>query len=202
MPTPDGAPPRAPNRGPAAAADNRRALLDAARRLFAEQGLDVPYRAIALEAGVGQGSLYRHFPTRLDLALAIFQENFTELEAAAASPGPSAFADVWRLVIEQTLASAAFVEVAVQARRELDDDTMAGRLADVLAGPLDRAQAAGLVDARWDVDQLVLVHRMAYGVLVTEVDPERARAAVLRALALVDPALADPLTRGATSSSG
>src|SRR5690606_39484170 len=63
-----------PNRGPAAAAENRAALLAAARRLFAERGYHAPLSAIAREAGVGQGSLYRHFPQRELIAAAILEE--------------------------------------------------------------------------------------------------------------------------------
>ena len=72
------------NRGPAAAAENRRAVLAAARELFAERGYEVPMQAIAKRAGVGQGVLYRHFPKRLDLALAVFEENFVRLETGRA----------------------------------------------------------------------------------------------------------------------
>ena len=71
--------PRAGNRGPAAAAGNRRALLRAARDLFAQKGYNVPLSAIARAAGVGQAVLYRHFPRRLDLAFAVFEENFADL---------------------------------------------------------------------------------------------------------------------------
>ena len=71
------------NRGPAAAAGNRRAILAAARRLFAAHGYNVPLHTIAQEAGTGQGTLYRHFPTRLDLALAVFETHFAELTAIA-----------------------------------------------------------------------------------------------------------------------
>ena len=76
------------NRGPAAAAENRHAVLAAARELFAERGYEVPMQAIAKRAGVGQGVLYRHFPKRLDLALAVFEENFVRLETAGAEVGP------------------------------------------------------------------------------------------------------------------
>jgi AcrR family transcriptional regulator len=50
---------------------NRVALLAAAREVFADQGLDAPLEHIARAAGVGIGTLYRHFPTRADLIDAI-----------------------------------------------------------------------------------------------------------------------------------
>ncbi|HQV92079.1 MAG TPA: helix-turn-helix domain-containing protein, partial [Phycicoccus sp.] len=79
------------NRGPAAGPANRAALIAAARQLMAEQGVQVPLSRIAQEAGVGQGVLYRHFPTRLSLALAVFEDNFTELEGLAAQEDPQAY---------------------------------------------------------------------------------------------------------------
>ena len=43
---------------------NREAVLDAARTAFAAEGLSVPLDEIARRAGVGPGTLYRHFPTK------------------------------------------------------------------------------------------------------------------------------------------
>jgi AcrR family transcriptional regulator len=57
-------------------ADARRSrakLLDAATIAFAENGADAPLDDIARRAGVGIGTLYRHFPTRLDLQAAVFR---------------------------------------------------------------------------------------------------------------------------------
>lgn len=180
-PTPRG------NRGPAAAADNRRALLDAARRVFADRGYRAPLSAIAREAGVGQGVLYRHFPTRLDLALAAFEENFAELDAIAARPGPDAFAELWSRLVEITVAESAFVEMAVDARRTLAGRNDDGRLRGMVADTLARAQAAGVVDAGLTAEDVVLMHRMIFGVVVTSVDDDDAavRAAVGRATALL-----------------
>lgn len=180
----------ATNRGPAAAADNRAALLEAARRLFASHGYRVPLSAVAREAGVGQGSLYRHFPTRLDLALAVFEDNYAELEAiAAGDTSPEGFRRLWQLLLELTLDSVAFIEVAVDARDELADTGLGDRLLRILADPLARAQQAGVVPSELVVDDLALVLRMVYGVLASEPNPTRAHAAVARALVLVDPTL-------------
>ena len=77
------------NRGPAAAVENRAALIQAAREIFAEQGVDAPLSAIAKRAKVGQGSLYRHFPTRGAIAVAAFDANVNEIEALVASGGHS-----------------------------------------------------------------------------------------------------------------
>ncbi|MCW2904440.1 MAG: TetR family transcriptional regulator [Streptosporangiaceae bacterium] len=51
---------------------NRDTLLAAAREAFAEEGLEAPLERIARRAGLAIGTLYRHFPSRLDLVEAIF----------------------------------------------------------------------------------------------------------------------------------
>ncbi|MEV8517129.1 helix-turn-helix domain-containing protein [Dactylosporangium sp. NPDC051484] len=53
---------------------NRAALLDAARTVFAEEGLDAALEGIARRAGLAIGTLYRHFPTRMDLVGAVMAE--------------------------------------------------------------------------------------------------------------------------------
>ena len=69
---------------------NRVQVVAAARELFASAGAEVPSRAIAHRAGVGVGTIYRHFPTRADLVDAVLEEAFDELievaEAALAEP--------------------------------------------------------------------------------------------------------------------
>ncbi len=68
-------------------ADARRnldALVDAARQVFADQGVDAPAKVIADLAGVGVGTLYRHFPQRSDLVVAVFQQAVEECADAAA----------------------------------------------------------------------------------------------------------------------
>lgn len=57
-------------------------LLQAAQEVFAVSGLDAPVREIADRAGVGVGTLYRHFPGRADLLAAVFRR---EIEACAAA---------------------------------------------------------------------------------------------------------------------
>jgi AcrR family transcriptional regulator len=59
---------------------NENALLDAAKQVFSEVGVDAPVREIASRAGVGLGTLYRRFPKRSDLIAAVFSR---ELETCA-----------------------------------------------------------------------------------------------------------------------
>lgn len=62
---------------------NRDALLRAARAAFAVHGLDAALEQVARDAGVAIGTLYRHFPTRIDLVQAVFTDRLEELLAAA-----------------------------------------------------------------------------------------------------------------------
>ncbi|GAA1303459.1 TetR/AcrR family transcriptional regulator [Pseudonocardia xinjiangensis] len=65
------------------AARNRERILQAARLSFAAQGVDASLEHIAKSAGVAIGTLYRHFPKRIDLLLAAFDEKFRTFMAAA-----------------------------------------------------------------------------------------------------------------------
>lgn len=58
---------------------NRQRVLEAAEAVFAEQGVDVPVDVIAARAGVGVGTLYRHFPTKETLFGAILVERIGEV---------------------------------------------------------------------------------------------------------------------------
>jgi AcrR family transcriptional regulator len=62
---------------------NYDALLAAGKSVFARFGVDAPFEDIAREAGVGRGTLYRHFPTREHLFVAILQERVDFLDAKA-----------------------------------------------------------------------------------------------------------------------
>src|SRR3979411_2019825 len=67
---------------------NEETLLDAAAAAFVTSGVDVPVRDIAARAGVGMGTIYRHFPTRADLVVAVYRHQVQ----ACAEAGPSLLA--------------------------------------------------------------------------------------------------------------
>jgi AcrR family transcriptional regulator len=68
---------------------NEQTLLAAAAAVFVTSGVDAPIREIATRAGVGIGTIYRHFPTRADLVVAVFRH---QVEACAEA-GPTLLAD-------------------------------------------------------------------------------------------------------------
>jgi AcrR family transcriptional regulator len=65
---------------------NQQTLLDAAAVVFVRAGVDAPVRDIAAEAGVGMGTIYRHFPTRADLVVAVFRHQLDALAATTMAP--------------------------------------------------------------------------------------------------------------------
>lgn len=67
---------------------NEQALLDAAAAVFVTSGVEAPVRDIAARAGVGVGTIYRHFPTRADLIVAVYRH---QVEACAEA-GPALLA--------------------------------------------------------------------------------------------------------------
>jgi AcrR family transcriptional regulator len=88
MTTADTAPPaRAGRRKRSDARRNQQTLLDAAAIVFVRAGVDAPVRDIAAEAGTGIATIYRHFPTRADLVVAVFRHQLDALAAAPAAAG-------------------------------------------------------------------------------------------------------------------
>jgi AcrR family transcriptional regulator len=87
------------------ARDNRRRLLDAARAALAEHGPSVSVNEIARAAGVGVGTLYRRYPTKADLIVALLGELEEELRAAIAERRTQAAdpVDEFRAVVEAHL---------------------------------------------------------------------------------------------------
>ncbi|MEU9188991.1 TetR/AcrR family transcriptional regulator [Streptomyces sp. NPDC048484] len=67
---------------------NEEVLLDSAAAVFVVSGVEAPIRDIAAEAGVGTATIYRHFPTRADLIVAVYRH---QVEALAEA-GPSLLA--------------------------------------------------------------------------------------------------------------
>ncbi|GAA1170716.1 TetR/AcrR family transcriptional regulator [Streptomyces hebeiensis] len=85
----EGRPARSTRSKRADAQRNQQALLTAAAAVFVTSGVDAPIREIAARAGVGMGTIYRHFPTRADLVVAVYRH---QVEACAEA-GPALLAD-------------------------------------------------------------------------------------------------------------
>lgn len=178
------------NRGPAAGPENRRALIAAAREIFAEQGLNAPLNAIAKRAGVGQGSLYRHFPDRTAIALAVFDENVDDLDAYTA-PAERGIDDLLDRVVAQAVVSTALIDLMNAHRHDPGVAGLGERFREVVVRLLAREQASGRIGAHVEPEDVT----MAVGMLATELarTPEADRAAVAaRARRLFAAAFATP----------
>jgi AcrR family transcriptional regulator len=133
-----------------------------ARDVFASVGFDAPLSLIARRAGVGQGSLYRHFPDRASLALAVFEENIAGLETRAAEPDAT-LDDLLAEVIDQLTTSVGFIEMVDPASRDPRLLSMHRRLQRLLARKLD--DSAGAVRGDIGAEDLMLALAMLAGVL-------------------------------------
>ncbi|WP_238940969.1 TetR/AcrR family transcriptional regulator [Sphingomonas beigongshangi] len=144
----------------------REALLTAAAECFRESGFEVPLEQIAERAGVGRGTLYRNFPDRLALAIAILER---EIDAAAALIDPAApIADtLLHLVRHGTRASAMFQRIAIDIPPTGENrdrfEVLRQQLARLLAPLADHAHADGTLRRDIDALDLVLVVRMLSG---------------------------------------
>lgn len=175
------------NRGRGAAAQNRSALVAAAREVFADAGYDAPLSSVARRAGVGQGSLYRHFPDRVSLALAAFEENVSELEALADRPGTTV-EDCLSLLAEQSIAAVAYIHLLSGRADDPRVAAVAQRVTAVLAATLPEAQQAGRLGRHLDASDLLMAVGMVSG-LLTQVPAAGRRATAGRAWALLHRAL-------------
>lgn len=161
------------NRGPSAASANRAALITAARRIFATHGLDAPLNAVAREAGVGQGSLYRHFPDRMSLALAVFEQNVDELERVA-SIDQATLDDVLQVVTDQAIVSTAFFEMIEPGRVDAAANELGTRVRALLSPKVRAAVAHGSVPASLGTDDVLLGIAMLSGALARTIADDRA----------------------------
>ncbi|MBM2620426.1 helix-turn-helix transcriptional regulator [Actinoplanes sp. LDG1-06] len=93
------------------AARNRAALLDAAAAEFAEQGLEASVADIARRAGIGKGTVFRHFPTKDDLLAAVVLDRIDGLASLARTLIPAA--DAGAALLE-------FMGAAAGRQRQLD----------------------------------------------------------------------------------
>ena len=131
---------------------NRKRLLDAAAAVFAERGLEASTAEIARRAGVGQGTVFRRFPTKDDLVAAIVVDRLTEIteRARALVVQPPAEGAVLAFMAEMAsmhVRDHGLIE-AVNGTQALADPAVHdahGELMDVLEDVVKRDQEAGLI---------------------------------------------------------
>jgi AcrR family transcriptional regulator len=142
---------------------NEEAILETAAAAFITSGVDVPVRDIAAQAGVGVGTIYRHFPTRADLIVAVYRHQVEACAEAgptllAGSSTPSAALARWIdlfvdfLVTKHGLAKALQSDVAAF---ETLHAYFLDRLVPVCAQLLEAAATAGEISPDMDARELM-----------------------------------------------
>jgi AcrR family transcriptional regulator len=156
---------------------NERALLDAAAKVFVASGVEAPVRDIAAEAGVGVGTIYRHFPTRADLIVAVYRHQVEACaeagpELLASSDSPYAALGRWADLFVDFLVTKHGLAAAMQS-----DDAGYGalhayfldRLVPVCARLLDAAAEAGEIVS--DIEARVLMRAIGNLCIGADNDP-------------------------------
>jgi AcrR family transcriptional regulator len=131
---------------------NRARILEAAETMFALEGIEVPVDLIAEKAGVGVGTLYRHFPTKEKLCEAVLLDRLALLtldaQALADADDPkAAFFDFLTHVVEEGEAKRDLMVAVMGAGLEHDEASVAVKegLHEAIGVLLRRAQHVGAV---------------------------------------------------------
>jgi AcrR family transcriptional regulator len=140
------------------AARNRARVLEVAYETFAAEGLGVPIDEIARRAGVGAGTVYRHFPTKEDLFRAVIEDRISRIVddgravLASGDPGEALFTFLRSMVLQWGATDRGLADALAGIGIDIKDavpeveEAFLGLLGDLLAA----AQATGTV--RPDVD--------------------------------------------------
>ena len=156
---------------------NEEALLDAAAAVFVRSGVEAPVRDIAAEAGVGMGTIYRHFPTRADLILAVYRHQVEACAEAgpallATSATPYAALGRWIDLFVDFLVTKHGLAAVLQSDNAGADTLHAyflDRLVPVCAQLLDAAAASG--EIRSDLRAVELMRGVGNLCIGAEHDP-------------------------------
>ncbi len=150
---------------------NRERVLRTAQQLFATEGLGVSLDEIARRAGVGPGTVHRHFPTKEALYLAVATDQLrrlvAEAQALAATGDPAALFTLLSAMMasgaENVAVKSALVAAEFDLRTAAPD--VAADLTRHVANLLDRAHAAGAVRPDLSVDEVMALVAGAFAAI-------------------------------------
>jgi AcrR family transcriptional regulator len=171
-------PPRPRRRRRADARRNAELLLVAARDVFDEHGVDAPLDDIARRAGVGNATMYRHFPTRRELIVAVYAEEVTALcdrgQALLQDPAPGQALFGWLQAFIAHVASKRALALAIPndpgGQRSALFAGWHTAMHATAAALLTRAQRVGAVRADLEVADLLA---LATAIALTAADTRR-----------------------------
>ncbi|MEU3015165.1 TetR/AcrR family transcriptional regulator [Nocardia asteroides] len=131
---------------------NYERIIECAREAFAEHGTDAPLDDIARRAGVGPGTLYRHFPNRTALMEAVYRANIASLAARAAEHraalAPLPAFEAWFTDLVAYILEKHGLATTLKAAIDRSSETFAvcsGLLAEAAGSVLGPVQEAGIV---------------------------------------------------------
>jgi AcrR family transcriptional regulator len=180
-------PPRATR---ADARQNRTCLLQAAARVFAEEGFDAPLERVALAAGVSRATLYRNFADREALGFALFEDNVQALEdrarqLAQESDQDEAVFDLLELLMAHFVNSSGLADaLRSQTGPAARLAAFRQRVVTALTPALKRAQDAGLAQMHLSASDLDMIMNMFGAALAGDATDHR-REHAQKALAIV-----------------
>jgi AcrR family transcriptional regulator len=172
------------------AADNRERILDAARAVFAAEGLSVPMREVARRAGVGPATLYRRFPTKEMLVTEAFTDEMRACHAIVdeglADPDPwHGFCLVLERICELHARNRGFTAAFMSAfPGALDVAAGRAHALSSVAGLARRAQDAGRLRPDFVLDDLILMLMANRGIRASSPDARVAASRRFAALAI------------------
>ena len=142
---------------------NRERIVSSARSLFARDGVEVSVDDITHVAGVGMGTLYRHFPTKEELIDAVLEDAFDDLvqlaeEAVAAKDAWAGFAGFLEQALAQHAANRGLKDVLASHEQGRDRaQAMRERIRPLLRQMIERAQGQGTLRADVTAEDIPLV---------------------------------------------
>jgi len=161
---------------------NRECLVECASEAFAAGGVETSLEQIARTAGVGIGTLYRHFPTRDALVEAVYRRNVDQLidgadELAATKPADEALAEFMLRFVEYVASKkglATYLKSMVSADSDLFTDSKK-RVHDTIATLIKAAADAGTI--RQGVDPDDVIHTLGGFCLMNDINanPEQGK---------------------------
>lgn len=143
------------------AVENRARIIEVARSAVTASG-ELTLSAVAQQAGVGQGTLYRHFPTREALLSEVYRQDVDELVAAAAAlldrHTPLAALALWfdRVADYASVKRGVFAAVEVAVWQDLAASSR-GPIGDALTTLLDAGKADGTIRSDVDARDVILL---------------------------------------------
>jgi AcrR family transcriptional regulator len=169
-------PPSSERKPRADAQRNRERVLEVAKQAFTRSGANASLDDIAKEAGVGPGTLYRHFPTRDELLEAVYRTEVEKLAAAerkfAESMPPMDALRAWMLLFVDYIATKKIIAPALNAHVGRPAKVVEASYAPIheaVRALVKRAVKSG--EARKDVDPIDLL-RALVGVAYLESSPD------------------------------